>query len=210
MEQIHIITPTTRLYNLPAIYKSLRSVSPYFKTDWWIVLDFANIEQTDIQTLPDFFVSRYMNDYQIAPHVIGVSNHEFVAGKGQINAALDLIEKGWIYVVDDDTIVHPDFGKWFHMLRNTMIMPQAFLFAQEHKNGFVRSVHPSTVRETHIDQGQYILYRDLIGDERYLQKYTGDGEFIERLYNKIEEEQRLTTFMFVNQPLAYYNWLRYV
>jgi len=210
MEQLHIITPTTRLYNIPKVHYSIKRATVHLKIDWWIVLDFAHIEQSEIAALPDFFVHRYMNDYQIAPHIMGISYPTFVAGKGQINTALELIEKGWVYVLDDDTELHPDFGKWFVMLRNMQPSADAILIAQEHKNGYIRNVHPTTVKETHIDQGQYILHRNFIGEERYLQKYTGDGEFIERLFTKTPEEERSSVFMFVNQPLSYYNWLRSV
>ena len=36
---------------------------------------------------------------------------EGVCGHPQINHAIDLIEDGFVYIVDDDNVIHPDFWK---------------------------------------------------------------------------------------------------
>src|SRR5689334_8120144 len=118
MEQIHVITPVTRLYNLEAIYKSMKFNAWHIQIDWWIVLDVAHLEDTEHAVIAPLYTERYIQDRTICVHYMIASDPSFIAGKGQINYALDFINKGWIYVIDDDTIMHPDFGKWFNVIRN--------------------------------------------------------------------------------------------
>lgn len=192
---LHIITPATRLQNLPKLLESIKPGSQYFTIHWWIVLDVAHI--TNIENIRMTF----HNFDGVFTHILLASDPSFVAGKGQINYALDHINNGYVYVLDDDNIIHPDFFAWFN--HTNKMKYDAYIIAQQHLAGWIRYVHPDMVRETHIDQAQYILLRQFIGDERFAQSYCGDGEFIERLLKKKAEN-----FVFCNQVLAYYNVLR--
>jgi hypothetical protein len=125
-----------------------------------------------------------------------------VAGKGQINHALDDIHRGWVWVLDDDNEVHPQFAATLGEMIQSHPGAKAFVFPQI-TNAGVRAVGPQLVRECSIDQAQFVLRRDFIGTRRYPLRYTGDGAFVEALH--AAEPQ---AFRFCPTPAVFYNALR--
>jgi hypothetical protein len=73
------------------------------------------------------------------------------------------VEAGWVYVLDDDNIMHP--GLAGALLRAVESHPEArgFVFAQVHADGNL--YRRAELRN--IDQGQFVLDRALIGESHY-------------------------------------------
>ncbi|MDE2099475.1 MAG: class I SAM-dependent methyltransferase [Patescibacteria group bacterium] len=201
---LNIITPCSRPENLPQLAESLGSAPDYFRLVWWVVADGKTDTKSIRQKLNQNPMFRFIQ-------LLVCRAKENVAGKAQINLVLDKIGNrqsatgnAWVWVLDDDNIAHPEFFRELHRILSANPALQGVAFAQLNRQGGVRTVGENTVVECGIDQAQFILRRDLIGDERYLIKYTADGEFAERLYKK----NPAAWWLFCNEPLTYYNWLK--
>ena len=124
---------------------------------------------------------------------------ESVVGNYQRNCALDAITDGWVYFLDDDTIIHPDF---FSELAKANTSAVAF---EQDLGTWVRKVVPSEMRVCHIDMGQVTIRREIIGDIRFaLSVYEADGIFVESIY-----KNNPNAWSFIDKPLCYYNKLRW-
>lgn len=123
---------------------------------------------------------------------------ESVVGNFQRNCALDAVSDGWIYFLDDDTVLHPDFFSELAKVKS-----KAVAFEQD-LGTWVRKVAPSEMRCCHVDMGQVAIKREVIGDIRFtLNIYEADGIFIQSVY-----ENNPGVWSFINEPLCYYNKLR--
>lgn len=210
MITLHIVTPCTRLENLQKLCESIKPGAEYMQINWWIVLDSLHVDiHTQRGLIP---LGEKLEDVpsHLTIRVFACSDPAFIAGKGQINYALDRIQtmpsadQEYIYILDDDNIIYPNFFRWFSLVGTAEY--DAIVMAQEvYSQGpmWIRYVSRQVLKETFIDQAQYILNRNSIGDERFIQKYTADGEFIERLVSKKEME-----IFYNNVPYCYYNYLR--
>lgn len=179
--KIFIITPCSRPENLNRIKVSQGE---------WIVIHDAN-------ELPE----GYAGDIRLF-----ISGG--VAGKKQINHALDYLEQnnqpGWIYILDDDNDIHEDF---FRELTSHISQDKGkylgYLFSQDIDSVRVRPVNPDNVRTCHIDQAQFLLHTDLIKEKRYQEFYEADGKFIEELYSENKDKIKI-----IPKVLCHYNKLR--
>lgn len=190
MSKLTIITPCSRPENLAALKESVAPGRELFDLLWMVVYDELMIPRSTDSPCEPFIECHWYGDQMS------------VAGKGQINFALERIELGWVWVLDDDNLVHPSFFKLFDEMTRQYPEAQAFVFSQQHQSGFVRFASPDSVKVAHIDQAQYVLDRSLIGSNRYRLEYAADGEFIERLLS-----QQKPTCHFETAVMCYYNWL---
>src|SRR3990167_3560111 len=83
---------------------------------------------------------------------------EHIGGQGLKNKMLEEIEEGWIYILDDDTHVHPDL---FASIREG---PDAIIVSQRRHDGYVLEASPLNAHVGMIDMGQAILRRSFIGE----------------------------------------------
>lgn len=165
VHELTIITACSRPENLRTMLDGVAQCRRTFEVRWLIVHDRVRTPEP----MPDWVVQ----------HTHEAPNP--VAGKAQVNHALDLIDRGWVWVLDDDNLVHPGFAP---ALRDMMVAhpeARAFVFPQQHARG-VRAAAPHLMRECSVDQAQFVLRRDFIGARRYPLRYTGDGAFAEELH----------------------------
>lgn len=124
--------------------------------------------------------------------------HEHIGGQAVKNRLLDEVSDGWVYVLDDDTIMHPDLlsrcravaGETTRAVVVNMELPGAgLLHAQPspHIGG--------------VDIGQVLFRRDFLGDRRIPETYEGDGELLSELLQGPD-------IVYLSETLAYYNRLR--
>lgn len=128
-----------------------------------------------------------------------------VFGNQQRNDALNTITSGWVYFLDDDNLIHPDFFSILLDAIKEQPNVQGFAFDQIMQNGKIRLLaSPDTMHVGHIDMAQVCMRRKLIGDIRfYPSRYESDGIFIEAIY-----QSNPKVWKFINKPLCYYNELR--
>lgn len=187
--KFRIVTPCSRPENLLPIYQSIQGYKSKSTHDveWIIVFDRPIPEH-----LPD------LGDTVIL--WIDLKGKS-VVGHQQRNLALDAYTDGYIYFLDDDNILHPNFHLIEPFLReNVLILDQS-----NKKGKRVRVARQRNIRVGKIDTAQYIVYRPLVKNERFLLVYEADGMFISELYNFCYEK-----FLYLNTPqgLCYYNYLR--
>jgi hypothetical protein len=192
---IRIVTPCSRETNLYQLYKSIN-----FDCDWHIVFDKTVDEALRIIESDEF---AFLDERWI--HVCYAKGG--VSGNLQRNLALSNITKGWVYFLDDDNLMHPEFFNTINTLINNYgDVTDCIFFSQQLPNGTIRKVQPDTVKVNFIDQAQFIIKREMIGDLRYVQKYAADGILIQQIFNS----NPLDKFYFFNEfPVTYYNRLKW-
>ena len=89
---LNIITPCSRPENLHLISKSINIPKENYR--WIVVFDFD--ELPDKELIP--------NNCEVYLH----RDSDSTAGHAQRNYAIDLIEDGYVYSNDDDTLLHPE------------------------------------------------------------------------------------------------------
>ena len=178
---INIITPCSRPENLHKISKSINIPSGNYR---WIVV-------FDMDTLPD----KSLIPDNCETHLF--RDHNSKAGHAQRNYAISLIDKGYIYSNDDDTILHPDLWEEIKYLNNDFIS-----FGQANKDGSLRLVG-DTIEVNHIDSHNFIVSKDIIKDTKYIiNDYAADGYFAKECSLKSKNK------IFINKVLSVYNQLR--
>lgn len=124
-------------------------------------------------------------------------DHEHVGGQAVKNRLLDQIHDGWVYILDDDTIMHPDLLDWCR----TVVGPdtQAVAVNMELPGGVLHA-HPNPAVGS-VDIGQVVIRRSYLAGKRLPETYEGDGELLSELLTG-------PNIVYLDETLAYYNKLR--
>lgn len=190
---IHIITPCSRPENLQRIFESI-NIDCY----WWIVFDRETIPEIKLKNV---------NECNVDVKLMAIKGG--VVGKKQINHALDQINNGWVYVLDDDNLLHPRFKMFIKTFESFVLnykkhRIEGVIFSQELSPGVVRHNNSENIKVCQIDQAQFLLKRTLIKDNRYQNSYEADGLFISKFYKENKDK-----FIITNAVLSYYNRLKW-
>jgi hypothetical protein len=180
---INIITPCSRPGNLQKLFSSINFDQILM---WYIIYDTSKNKTIDFQ-------------FQGNPKISELTcNIKGVCGHPQINYALDIIKEGYVYVLDDDNIIHPDFWK---------IVPE---FDGEHVFTFDqyrvpwKSILHGNERQCRIDTSQFIVPNKLIESVRWIeQEKFGDFKFIGDI-----KKNHPTKFKYIPGIYAYWNFLK--
>jgi len=190
-----IVTPVTRVANLPEIGRSiataLRNAGEDMPIVWWrslasfLIVD--DVTQTD-RALP--FLCRMTRC-----HVTGR------VGSAERSDVLDRLAGGYVCFLDDDTTMHPEYlATVAHYMRTKP--GHAIVVDQVDAAGNLRCIAaPDRVQPCMIDTGQCCVPFDLIGELRWNRdRYECDGEFYQAVY-----QRHPARFVFVNRTLSIYN-----
>jgi hypothetical protein len=178
---LNIITPCSRPFNLKAISDSINIPRDSYR---WLVI-------FDLEAIPsDLEIPK---NAEVYCHV----NINSTAGHAQRNFALNLIEKGHVYMNDDDTVIHQDLWDNIKDLEEDFIS-----FIQNSKDNFIR-LYGDTIEVNHIDSHNFIVSNRIIGDSRWIvHKYGADGFFAKECYEKAASK------IHIPKVLSIYNKLR--
>jgi hypothetical protein len=178
---LNIITPCSRPKNLLLISESINIPKENYR--WIIVFDGDTLP--DAELIPD--------NCEIYTH----RNEQSKAGHSQRNFALKLINEGYVYSNDDDTIIHPELWD------NIKDLDEDFIsFKQEDANGNPR-LAGNVISIGGIDSHNFIVKRSIIGDTLFdITKYDADGYFAIECYSKSKTKN------WINKSLSKYNYLR--
>lgn len=181
MPDFSVLTACSRPGNLPRLAESLAALpNPYGYDLVWVVV-FDAPEVGPVPDVPGWSV------LASAHHAPGNWGH------AQVNRALDTIESGWIWILDDDNLAHPD-------LLTCAYEPGTFtLIGQEVTPHYFRVPQPSA---GNVDKAQIVADREAIGDIRMPLDCFGDGRFVELLHAARPESLRIDPTV-----RAYYNRL---
>lgn len=177
---INIITPCSRPENLHNISRTINIPRSNYR--WIVVFD---LHECDSNLIPDnceyYF---HKNDMSIS-------------GNSQRNFGIDLVNEGYVYFNDDDTIIHPNLWNEIYTLDNDFIH-----FAQIWKNGNLRLLG-DTIELAKVDSHNFIVSIDTIGNTRWiLNKYEADGYFAMDCYKNSKNP------LYLQKALSVYNFLR--
>jgi len=200
MESIHIITRCTRFSHLAEIKKTVFNTDK-FNVTWYIIFDTNVIQEVSVETI------MLLNEEQIKTTYRKSDDGDH--GHQLINDTIDSIKDGWVYVVDDDNIIHENFYERVYQIIKENKKSTGIIFEQK-VGGIdftkldIRECGKDLVKVGKIDMAQFLLRRDLIGNYRIPKgHYVGDGMFIEEIFNENEKK-----FVFVNEVLCYYNYFQ--
>lgn len=181
---LNIITRCVTPDNLLKIKKTIFDNIPEgLNINWYIIFDTIVLKDIDADLL----------------HRLD-NNHTHLSFKKCEDYNLDIVNdiicnlQDWIYLLDDDNIIHHDFYQSiFNHVNDYKKM--VFLFNQEKTN----SVHFASFENfKEIDISQYIIHSSLFKRYRFGEDYTDIRSFIENLYFKNKDQ-----FMIINEVLCY-------
>jgi hypothetical protein len=188
---VSIISPISRPQNLYRMKDSIKRLPGVIDITWYLSFDMDKYSEFKFE------------DWMI-PLFIPTIDKDSVSGNKQRNIALDLIQDGYVYFLDDDNIVHPDF---LAIIESQSRFHPGYGFAvnQIHPNGATRlKAKKENMRVCMIDTAQYIIPRKFIGNTRWdVMNYCADGIFIETIYKNNSDK-----FIWIDTNLSYYNYLR--
>tara|TARA_Y100001973_G_scaffold105276_1_gene177835 strand:+ start:4086 stop:4697 length:612 start_codon:yes stop_codon:yes gene_type:complete len=198
-DRIDIVTPygSGNKDWLRRIHESLHSIP--IEWSWYIIAD----HKMDDGWFSGIF-DEFQNTFYARLHPMDNSGW----GKNQINYYLGWVQPEerdrWVYVVDDDTIVHPNFCKFdFTRSEDFVIFSQDIGGSQYEGESRIVSDPVRDCAPFGIDQGQMIHKRNFIGDLEYWPIYRGDGYFA------LESRIRANNNVGVDPEVrSYYNFLK--
>lgn len=177
---IQIITPCSRPENLSLMKDSVPS-----ECNWTIVYDNSVTEKPEIDSA-----------------TILHSPYTGSSGNPNRNYALDTIEfsdTDWIYILDDDNIIHPDWYNTVKDLNDDHL--NMIIWGQVWKNNTVRLDPPHSPSVGNIDTSCYMVRGRVMKTLRYQMDYVADGIMA-------RDAHTYGNVSVLNEYLGYYNYLR--
>jgi len=194
---LNIVTAASRPYNIKLITDNIKSVITKCEVRWYLIFDSRKVEE---------FIPKDCYYYDFIPGDI--------SGAPQKNKALDLINDGWVYFLDDDNLMHKQFEDCFlEKIKTKRLICKNGLKQQGLVKGVVfnQLLADETLRAgvnqkngSSVDCGQFVVNREIIGNQRFnLDFYASDGVFFKEIYDIHKEK-----IIFVDEPFTYYNAIK--
>lgn len=179
---LNIITPCSRPENLRTIERYIKIPKPNFR---WIIV-------FDAHAIPNVYIPKIAEAY-------AHKQEKSVVGHAQRNFAMDIVDKGYIYFNDDDTIVQP--ALWPN-IEDYLGEYDFISFDQANKDRSMRLIG-STVQANRIDSHNFIVSYEISKNIRWhIDRYNADGFFAEDCYKVASKK------LYINKTLSVYNLLR--
>jgi hypothetical protein len=191
-----IVTPFSRtIENIQAMYASVMMAAATIETEWIIVYQ-HNVEQKLMEWQRTMKSNRGL---QVT--IVRGNTATSYYGNSYRNQAVGQIteaEKAWVYFLDDDNILHPDFPKLINVVRPE---DEVVFFTQVWKSGEIR-LEPDHLGVGGVDTAMmlvrsYIIKKHLWNEE----EYTADGLMAETLASNHNSKR-------IHEPYCFYNYLR--
>ena len=179
MIKLNIITRCTRPDFLEKVKKSIFTTI-LFDIKWWVVFDTRVIKDIDADFLSNLQL--------LGGEAIFMRGENGDMAHSLLSKVIDKIQEGFVYFLDDDNILHENLYDTIHKKIIENPDKKGFIFSQKISGkdftGLdIREAKPENTRVQHIDMAQFLLKRDLIGNERFVSgDYKADGYFIEKIF----------------------------
>jgi hypothetical protein len=180
---INIITPCSRPENLKTIEASINIPSKYYK--WWIVFDDDKIPDCYIPALASVYAHK---------------NPQSIVGNAQRNFALDMIDDGYIYFNDDDTVIH---NMLWASIQNIIINhTNDFISFDQQWHNQTHRLSGSNIKVNHIDSHNFLIHSKLCKHTRfYINRYNADGYFATECFALSESPTYIPKYLSVYNAL---------
>jgi glycosyltransferase involved in cell wall biosynthesis len=194
---INILTRCTRPQNLLTISKTI--FTDLFQINWYILFDTNRVKDIDASLL--------MELTNLGAKIKFLKGESNGLGMNMINNILDEICDGWVYILDDDNIIHPEFyntlDEFIDDKTYGVLVFNQKVDGKDFSKLDIREAKPENVKVGSIDSAQFLIHIGDYGDtQRFNNSYTADGELVEKLF-----EERQEDFIFIQKELCYYNYI---
>jgi hypothetical protein len=177
---INIVTPCSRPDNLSIIAESINIPRSNYR--WIVVFDLAEIPDTQLPTNAEYYLHQ---------------NEKSISGNSQRNFAISLIEEGYVLMLDDDTVIHPEFWQEVREWNYDLIS-----WKQINRDGSHR-LNAGIFAVANIDSGSFMVKREVIGNLQWqIDIYHSDGVFAEEINKKTNSK------FSIDKYISFYNYLR--
>lgn len=201
--KISIITRCTRTSNLLEIKKNVFNSPNGVKVDWHIIFDTGALKDIDAETLSELTSSHSVNLHFVKGQKGGLLYPES-------SKIIKDIKGGWIYLLDDDNILHEDFYK---VVKESVKVNKGALIhivsqkvdGKDFTGLDIREASPENTAFQKIDIAQMLIHRDIFNEFSFTADYAADGYFIEKVVEKYAD-----AFVWIDKVLSYYNYLEKV
>ena len=187
---ISIITPCANQANLSRLHDTIK----FDQIQTWIIVYDTSSGKT--------FEHKYADNPKIQE--VECSNVG-VAGNPQRNYGMSLVTEGFMYFLNMETIIHPNFWSIIKSLNPARFYTfDQFFFKRDAYRTTGDSIFKGDVIEVFkIDGGMFLVPKSLVGESMWaVDKYTGDGLFISDIHTRHPE---LHTY--IPQVGCYYNFI---
>lgn len=167
-----------------------------------------SILKSNISNFRWFICSEKEYNYNKIPNIwIKTDSLKNNFGQG-INYYLDSIKDTgqWVYILDDDNLVHSNFHSLFNKLNNDCKLA---VFSQQLDYSNVRVANPYKLWVQYVDSAQFCISRQFIGGLRMWNVYRHDGYFLMELVIRAKEQN--VKYQVFQEVFSYYNaqlWLK--
>ena len=200
MKKIILVTPSYRIVNLKKILKSI----DFSYIEKWIIIYDGSKMDVNFQLFSD---NNKIIEYTDTKIIYSV-NKKYQSGCGntQRNYALDYINKIYlkepvfIYFLDDDNIIHPNFYNIIQKIEYNKF----YTFDQLRNDGTILS--GNNIKAYKIDTAMFLCDFNLVRDIKFVpeNEYDTDWRYIESCYKK-----NIKSHIYVPEIGCYYNYLRW-
>ena len=201
MIKLSIITRCSRIDNLGKVKDSIFTTDK-FDITWYVMFDSTVLKDIDAEILAE--IQERKSKIYFIKSIPGDFGHQM------INKAISDIQEGFIFVLDDDNIIHEDFYENLYTSISNNPDKRGFVFNQridgkDFTGQEIRYCAPERMKVSQVDMAQVVFERSLIGSIRFNpMNYIADSIYIEEVYNKNNPED----FYFINTIMCYYNYLQ--
>lgn len=193
--KLSIITPCSRPYNLPVIYKSICNTKEHFDSIEWIIVYDSEKKDERIKVYED----------QVEIKLFNYIRQEGDPMAALIrNVGLKQVTGDLIIYLDDDNIVHPllfQYIKKYYEYGKILV----FNCLNEDLSTRMQSININELRLGYLDTAQFIIpsiYKDIEwSKEEY---YSDETPYLKAIINKYGKD----VFKCINQVVTYRNYIK--
>lgn len=199
-ELLNIITVSARPENISLIGKNILSQKKEWKGKlyWNIIFDFDN----EIVLSEELKTFLYSNNEWIKFEFLKHPCNKSSGGNHGKDILIKRISQGWIYQLDDDNELYPNFLKNVQNLITENPNKNIFCFWQ---HGRYKPNLKKDLKAGITDTAMYIFNKSACENIDYPLYYGGDGVFLEKIIEKNNE-----SFHIEKKVLCWYNKLKYL
>jgi len=198
--KINIITRCTRTSNLLTIKEGVLNTPKGVTVNWHIVFDTGALKDIDAEVL-----SNLTDTSNVKLH--------FVKGQRggllypEVSDIIRTIKSGWIYLLDDDNIIHEDFYKTIKASIKNLPIALVHIVSQlvagkDFTGQEIRVASRENTAFQKIDIAQMVINRSIFDTHSFSANYAADGFFIEEVLKTHGD-----SFVWIDKVLCHYNYL---
>jgi len=201
--KINIITRCTRTSNLLTIKEGVLNAPKGVTVNWHIVFDTGALKDIDAEVLSNL------------TDTVNVKLHFVKGQKGgllypEVSDIIRTIKSGWIYLLDDDNIIHDDFYKTIKASIKNLPVAQVHIVSQlvagkDFTGQEIRVASRENTAFQKIDIAQMVINRSIFDTHSFSANYAADGFFIEEVLKTHGD-----LFVWIDKVLCHYNYLEKV